>query len=150
MAALKVLVALLSDKEENGIWDELGMLKVIQERNPHSDGYRHVCQLVDNFTHQGPNGNHICLVLEVMQLDVHTLNVAFSKVMPWPPLARLSKHLLRALAYLHDECGIIHTGKIFFGRSQVLILRPPQISKVTTYLWKATHLSRPSRSAKTI
>jgi serine/threonine-protein kinase SRPK3 len=149
MAALKVLVAELSE-EKNGPWDELRMLKVIQERNPPSDGYRHVCQLLDNFTHQGPNGTHICLVLEVMQVNVLNLNVAFSKVMPLPLLARLSKHLLRALAYLHDECGIIHTGKIFFGRSQVLILRPPQISKVTTYLWKATHLSGPSRSAKTI
>lgn len=122
MAALKVLIAVLSDEEKNGTWDELGMLKVIQERNPQSDGYRHICQLLDNFTHQGPNGNHsICLVWEVMKLNVLSLDVAFWRVMPFPLLGRLSKHLLRALQCLHDECGIIHTGKAFFNRFQVLI-----------------------------
>jgi serine/threonine-protein kinase SRPK3 len=119
MAALKVLVALLSDKEKNEkVWDELGMLKVIQESNAQSDGYRHVCQLLDNFTHQGPNGNHICLVLEIMKFNVLSLYRAYSRTMPFPLLARLSKQLLRALAYLHDECGIIHAGRFSSAASK--------------------------------
>lgn len=108
---MKILVGDAIAEEKWG-WDELGMLKIIREKDPQSSGYRHVCQLLDNFTHQGPNGNHICLVLEAMNLSVLDVYRALPGAMPLPLLKRVCKHVLDALQYLH-ECGIIHTGNTF-------------------------------------
>ena len=100
LAALKVLVGDLTITEKRGRWDELYMLKVIGEKDPQSLGYRHLCQLLDNFTHQGPNGN---LVLEAMSLNaLDVYRAVLSGPMPLPFLKRVSKHVLRALQYLHE------------------------------------------------
>ncbi|KAF8799940.1 kinase-like protein [Phlegmacium glaucopus] len=95
LAALKILVGDLTIASKKGDWDELGMLKT-------------KFSLLDNFTHQGPNGNHICLVLEAMNLSVLDVYRAFPGAMPLPLLKRVCKHIISALHYLH-ECGIIHT-----------------------------------------
>ena len=84
--------------------------------DPQSWGYRHICHLLGNFTHQGPNGNHICLVLEAMSLSVLDLYHAFPSAMPSHLLKRVCKHVLLALQYLHEQCGIIHTGKTFLSQ----------------------------------
>jgi serine/threonine-protein kinase SRPK3 len=119
---MKVLVGDLTIAKEKGGWDELNMLKVIAEKDPQSLGYRHVCQLLDNFTHQGPNGNHICLVLEAMSLSALDLyRSTLPGPMPLPLLKRVCKHVLRALQYLH-ECGIIHTGNTFLHSCWVSLL----------------------------
>ncbi|TDL23733.1 kinase-like protein [Rickenella mellea] len=109
LAAMKVLVGDLSISDKKGGWDELGILKVIRDKNPQSFGYRHVCQLLDDFTHEGPNGNHICLVLEAMNLSVLDIYRSIPGAMAIPLLKRISKHVLLALQYLHEECDIIHT-----------------------------------------
>jgi serine/threonine-protein kinase SRPK3 len=69
--------------------------------------------VTDSFIHQGPNGNHICLVLEAMGLSVLDLYGVLPGAMPLELLKRVCKHVLYALQYLHEECGIIHTGKMF-------------------------------------
>jgi len=110
-----------------GGWDELGMLKVLQERDPQFCGSPHVCQLLDNFTHQGPNGNHICLVLEPMGLSILDLYRALPGAMPLPLLKRVTKHVLRALGYLHEECGIIHAD--IKGDNLLMTGEPPEESQ---------------------
>ncbi len=111
---MKILVGDLAEADKKGGWDELGVLKILQETNPQSSGYHHVCQLLDSFTHQGPNGSHTCLVLEPMSISVLDVYRALPGAMPLPLLKRVCKHVLRALCYLHEECGIIHTGKVVF------------------------------------
>lgn len=118
---MKILVGDLTITDKKGGWDELGVLKALQESNPQSCGYRHVCQLLDSFTHQGPNGTHICLVLEALSLSVLDVYRALPGAMPLPLLKRVCKHVLRALCYLHEECGIIHTGEAAFVISYVLL-----------------------------
>ncbi|KJA15913.1 hypothetical protein HYPSUDRAFT_91667 [Hypholoma sublateritium FD-334 SS-4] len=122
LAAMKILVGDLTTAGKRGGWDELGVLKVLQETNPQSSGYRHVCQLLDEFTHQGPNGNHVCLVLEAMSLSVLDVYCALPDAMPLPLLKRVCKHVLRALCYLHEECGIIHTD---IKGDNILMTGPP-------------------------
>ncbi|KAF9471817.1 kinase-like protein [Pholiota conissans] len=109
LAAMKVLVGDMTIADKKGDWDELGMLSVIRDTNPQSQGYRHIYQLIDNFVHEGPNGNHVCLVLEAMHLSVLDVYRAFPGAMPLLLLKRICKHILFALRYLHEECGIIHT-----------------------------------------
>lgn len=78
------------------------------------------CHLHDSFIHQDPNGNHICLVLEAMDLSVLDLYGALPSAMPLELLKRVCKHVLYALQYLHEGCGIIHTGKMLqFIRSHL-------------------------------
>lgn len=113
---MKILIGDLSIPSKRGDWDEPGILKVLQKSDPHSSGYGHICHLHD----QGPNGNHICLVLEAMGLSVLDLYGALPSAVPLELLKRVWKHVLCALQYLHEECGIIHTGKMFqFIRSRL-------------------------------
>ncbi|KAF8903653.1 kinase-like protein [Gymnopilus junonius] len=109
LVAMKILVGDMDIPDKKGDWDELGILKILRDTNPQSPGYHHVCRLLDDFTLKGPNGNHTCLVLEAMGLSVLDVYHVLRGPMPLPLLKRVSKHLLSALSYLHDECGIIHT-----------------------------------------
>ena len=131
---MKILVGDLAEGDKEGGWDELGVFKILRETNPQSNGYHHVCQLLDTFTHQGPNGSHTCLVLEPMGLSVLDVYRALPGAMPLPLLKRVCNHVLRALCYLHEECGIIHTGKaVFQCRYNIHLLNKFQISKVIIY-----------------
>ena len=108
---MKILIGDLSIPNKRGDWDEPGILKVLQKSNSNSAGYGHICHLHDSFVHQGPYGNHICLVLEAMGLSVLDLYGALPGAMPLELLKRVCKHVLHALQCLHEECSIIHTGE---------------------------------------
>ncbi|KAI4100930.1 MAG: hypothetical protein L6R37_005182 [Teloschistes peruensis] len=73
-------------------------------------GRKHLPKLLDNFDHVGPHGKHICLVFQVMgrSLDVFSAQWKPSRI-PSPIRQRVTAQLLRALDFLHRECGIIHT-----------------------------------------
>ena len=110
LAAMKVLTSELT-KETRGP-DECGIMKLLQETNPQSSGWNHVSQLSDSFTHIGPNGEHMCLVMEPLRLGMGSIYRAFDGPMPLPLVKRIAKQTLQALKYVH-ECGIIHTGMLF-------------------------------------
>ncbi|KAJ7076498.1 kinase-like protein [Mycena belliarum] len=105
-AAMKVMVASLTDNKRGP--DELGILTTLRDGNPQSAGKHHVCQMLDSFVHDGPNGRHICLVLELLGMSVLDLYRSFSGSLPLILVQRVAKHLLRGLQYVH-ECGVIHT-----------------------------------------
>ena len=67
-------------------------------------------QLLDHFEYTGPNGTHLCLVLELMWQDVESFLQGYREAELRLQLTkRISKQLLRALDYLRI-CGIIHNG----------------------------------------
>lgn len=73
-------------------------------------GYKYICHLVDDFEHSGPNGTHVCLVLELMGETLKTFGTVFNKTMiPNPLMRRFAFYLLAALDYAHDS-NVIHTG----------------------------------------
>ncbi|KAH7396111.1 kinase-like domain-containing protein [Pyrenochaeta sp. MPI-SDFR-AT-0127] len=89
---------------------ELDILKHISQTDPSHPGYKHVVHLLDNFIHEGPNGKHLCLVLEVMRQNVYNLQQSFpNKQLPVHIGRQITKKILHALDWLHDSCGIIHT-----------------------------------------
>lgn len=108
LAAMKVLVADLTT-DTSGV-DELGCLQILAATNIHSPGYRHISHLLDHFTHQGPNGTHICLVLEPLGLSCLDVYRALP-IMPFSLIKRICKHVLLSLQYMHDECSLVHTGR---------------------------------------
>ena len=50
---MKVLKSNLTDDTTG--WDECGILRTLRDQNPQATGYRHICHLIDDFVHDGPN-----------------------------------------------------------------------------------------------
>ncbi|OCH92620.1 kinase-like protein [Obba rivulosa] len=111
-AAMKVLVGDFSNDTTG--WDERGTLGILRDRNTRALGYGHICQLLDDFVFQGPNGSHICIVTELMGPTVLDIYHCMPTAMPLFLVKRISKHLLLALQYMHDDCNIVHTGDNIF------------------------------------
>ncbi|KAJ3806950.1 hypothetical protein F5876DRAFT_80171 [Lentinula aff. lateritia] len=71
--------------------DELDMLQKIATAQPSHRDFEYNLILHDSFEFQGPHGQHICLVADVLDYSCVT------------------KQILCSLEYLHDVCGIVHT-----------------------------------------
>ena len=112
--AVKILVPSFSNAtKRDAARDELGILRILRDKNPSARGWKHICHLLDDFKFEGPNGRHVCLVLEslgVSALDLHDGFGIAQSFMPLNLLKRITKHALEALEYIHS-CGVVHTGK---------------------------------------
>lgn len=67
-------------------------------------------QLIDHFKHAGPNGQHLCMVLEFLGDSLLRL-IKYNryKVLELNKVREICKCVLVGLDYLHRELGIIHT-----------------------------------------
>ncbi|KAK6463568.1 kinase-like domain-containing protein, partial [Scheffersomyces coipomensis] len=81
---------------------------------PMHPGYKHIMKLLDNFQIIGPNGNHICMVFEILGENVLNLiykllkKSRYSGGIPLNLVRLIVKQLFLALDYMHHS-GIIHT-----------------------------------------
>ena len=144
LVAMKVMVGDMTCPEVRGGWDELGNLMTLRVTNPQAPGFGHVChcQLLDSFTHEGPNGNHTCLIIEAMNLSMFDVFRSSGRgvSLPLPLVKRVCSHILLALQYMHEECGIVHTGELNLSfQLPRYIEYSLQISKTTTSLLVAWH-----------
>lgn len=90
---------------------ELEILKYLTKKNPDHPGWKYVATLLDFFAHTGPNGQHICLVSQVMAESFQDFGKWFPKNrIPSPVVQRFTMQLLQGLEYSHG-CGVVHTGK---------------------------------------
>lgn len=69
-----------------------------------------VVRLIDHFKHTGPNGQHLCMVLEFLGDSLLRL-IKYNryKGMTLNKVREICKCILLGLDYLHRELGIIHT-----------------------------------------
>ncbi|PIA46711.1 hypothetical protein AQUCO_01500328v1 [Aquilegia coerulea] len=69
-----------------------------------------IVQLVDHFKHAGPNGQHLCMVLEFLGDSLLRL-IRYNryKGLPLNKVREICRWVLLGLDYLHRELGIIHT-----------------------------------------
>ena len=106
--SIKVIVARQSEAHNR----ELQILRSIGETSdPSHPGRKHVSQLLDWFYHDGPNGRHLCLVLELLGPQVSAVAEGCQNCRLDGNLARrVSRQLLYAINYLHS-CGIAHGGR---------------------------------------
>ncbi|KAF8590156.1 kinase-like protein [Ramaria rubella] len=78
--------------------------------NPLHPGRRHVIGFLDHFRHRGPNGNHVCMVFEVLGENLLGLIKRYqNKGVPMPLVKQIAKQVLLGLDYMHRQCGVIHT-----------------------------------------
>jgi serine/threonine-protein kinase SRPK3 len=90
--------------------DEIKLLQKVVDANKDHPGRRHVVSLLDSFQHRGPNGNHVCMVFEVLGENLLGLIKRWNhRGIPMPLVKQITKQVLLGLDYLHRECGIIHT-----------------------------------------
>lgn len=67
--------------------------------------------LLDTFTLNGPTGEHLCLVQQPMHMTIRELQYqSQSRRLTEQLLKWTLSNILRALSFLHDEAGVIHTG----------------------------------------
>ncbi|KAJ7666227.1 kinase-like protein [Mycena polygramma] len=104
--ALKVLASPLTDEKRGP--DELGIMIILRDGTSRSPGKNHIPKLLDSFIHHGPNGRHVCLVLELLGISILDVYRSFGGSLPLLLVQRAAKHILRALQYIH-ECDVIHT-----------------------------------------
>lgn len=106
--AMKILSA-ESYNEEHPVY-EREILEHLREADKSHPGYNSICHLQDDFELQGPNGNHICLVFELMGETLDSFRTLFAKHMiPNMLMRKFAFYLLVALDYAHEN-GVIHTG----------------------------------------
>jgi serine/threonine-protein kinase SRPK3 len=69
-----------------------------------------VVNLLNSFVHFGPNGNHFCMVLELLGPSLAQIMAKIDKDKLSPKIyERVTKQTLLGLHFLHDYCSIIHT-----------------------------------------
>ena len=88
--------------------DEVKILKQIQEKDP--EGSQPVVHLLDWFEHFGPNGKHVCIVLESLGDNLLTLVKMYDyRGIPMEVVKMVARCTLAALDFLHSKLDIIHT-----------------------------------------
>jgi serine/threonine-protein kinase SRPK3 len=109
--ALKVLSAHASREVEAGRLKEREILRKITNASPLHHGFNHVIHLLHEFAFESFAGQHICFVTDVLSYSVASLQKELNDPrLPLRMILRLTKHVLKGLEYLHDECEVIHSG----------------------------------------
>ncbi|KAL3435230.1 kinase-like domain-containing protein [Aspergillus tetrazonus] len=106
--ALKVLSAECYDGTQAPIF-EREILRHLRNGDREQLGYNHVCHLLDDFEHSGPNGTHVCLVSEIMGETLRSFGAWFieSRISTLV-MRRFTIQLLLVLDFAHDH-NVVHT-----------------------------------------
>ncbi|OII74737.1 protein kinase [Cryptosporidium ubiquitum] len=77
---------------------------------PISKNFNGVVGFIDYFEVSGPNGQHVCMVFEVLGPNILQLISLYDyKGVPIDIVRKIAAHSLIGLDYLHRICGVIHT-----------------------------------------
>ena len=95
--------------------DEQHMLQKIASADPSHRGFRHNLAYCDAFEFTGPHGLHRCIVTEALGYGVDYIRKSRPegdrRIAP-SIVKRVTRQVLLGLEYLHDVCGIVHTGTL--------------------------------------
>ncbi len=91
---------------------EILLAKILEvSRTSSHTGHKYISPLNEQFSHSGPNGDHVCLVFDVLG---HHLGFQVAKYedgrLPVKAVKEITRQLLTALDFFHRDCGVIHTG----------------------------------------
>ncbi|KZV68566.1 kinase-like protein [Peniophora sp. CONT] len=115
LRAIKVLTASATSVELNPEDPsyELSVLHIIRDavmRIPYDPGHQHIMQFLDHFSLDSLHGRHLALVINVLghhlgEMQDHCPDLR----VPPPVVGHICRQLLQALAFLHEECKVVHT-----------------------------------------
>jgi serine/threonine protein kinase len=90
--------------------DEIKLLKCVRHSDEEDPFRECVVQLLDDFRVQGTNGDHVCMVFEVLGHNLLKFILRSNyNGLPLPVVKHIAKQTLQGLQYLHEKCHIIHT-----------------------------------------
>ncbi|CCH60619.1 hypothetical protein TBLA_0D01110 [Henningerozyma blattae CBS 6284] len=91
--------------------DEIKLLKKVTANSDQNvEGSHFTMNLLDNFIHSGPNGDHVVMIFEVLGENLLSLIKKYEhRGIPIIYVKQIAKQLLLGLDYMHRNCGIIHT-----------------------------------------
>ena len=91
--------------------DEIKLLRCVRGQGGESHQHRdRIVQLLEDFRISGVNGEHVCMVFEVLGHNLLKFIIGSNyQGIPMHNVKLIMKQVLEGLDYLHDSCGIIHT-----------------------------------------
>ncbi|XP_034553835.1 SRSF protein kinase 2-like [Notolabrus celidotus] len=90
--------------------DEIKLLNCVRDSDPKDPKRERVVRLIDDFRIAGVNGEHVCMVLEVLGHQLLRWIVKSNYTgLPLPCVKSILRQVLQGLDYLHSKCKIIHT-----------------------------------------
>ncbi|KAI1771431.1 kinase-like domain-containing protein [Hypoxylon cercidicola] len=107
--------------------NEGNILRLLQNGNSSHPGKQFVPALLDQFTFEGPNGQHLCLVGVPHGYVSASREISVDDMFPIDAARSIAAQLAMGLVYLH-ECGICH-GDLNVSN---FLLRIPNIDSMTT------------------
>ncbi|CAG8901418.1 unnamed protein product [Penicillium egyptiacum] len=117
--SLKIMTA---NASESG---ELRNLRLLQNHAGGSLSSKYIVQLLDDFTHDGPNGVHQCLVFELLgptvDMVLRDYHEGHDKLEP-EDILRMSTQLLKAVRFIHSA-GMCHGGKRVLSYGGLVVWR---------------------------
>lgn len=111
--AIKILSAYATSLQGR-VFHELECLQRIADngaRTTQHRGLAHLPTLIDHFHLASQHGKHLCIVTPALGSTLGSLKAARgSGAFPIPLVKKVASQCLQALDFLHNECGIVHTG----------------------------------------
>lgn len=90
--------------------DEVKLLEKVADVCKDSGANTPIVYLLDSFTITGSNGQHVCMVFEVLGASLLKLIRLYKhQGIPLEIVKRIAKQCLEGLDILHSKCAIIHT-----------------------------------------
>ncbi|CAI4231063.1 unnamed protein product [Auanema sp. JU1783] len=90
--------------------DEIRLLRSVRDEDPADSGREKVVQLLDEFTVSGVNGDHVCMVFEVLGCNLLKLIIRSNyDGLHIEHVRTITRQILEGLRYMHEKCHIIHT-----------------------------------------
>lgn len=90
--------------------DEIKILRAVRDGDPSNPRRNKTVQLLNDFKITGVNGNHVCMVFEVLGHNLLKLILkSYYRGIPLANVKSITRQVLEGLDYLHTECKIIHT-----------------------------------------
>ncbi|KAK9499189.1 hypothetical protein O3M35_003686 [Rhynocoris fuscipes] len=90
--------------------DEIRLIQAAYDGDPKDARRNGIVQLYDHFLISGSNGQHVCMVLEVLGDNLLKLVIdSRYQGLPIRMVKSIIKQVLTSLSYLHEKCKIIHT-----------------------------------------
>lgn len=155
--ALKILKS-ASQYREAGL-DEIDLLKHISGKSKSEEVMmemlslqkRHhvldnILILLDNFDHNGPHGNHICLAFEILGENLLGVVKKYDyQGLPLSVVKHFTKQICQGLDFLHRHCSIIHTDL----KLENILIQTPSCPDIPRYqsLFEAQQSNSMSTSA---
>ncbi|TIA24803.1 kinase-like protein [Aureobasidium pullulans] len=108
--------------------------RLLENSVPPVNDHKHIVRFLDNFEHPGPNGTHICLVLELLGPSVATVTGErfAGNRLPGYTAKKACKEMALALEVLHAQGighGDLHTRNVAFTIPGLKLLPEEELSK---------------------